>query len=76
MSLKLSTFTGSVQIDFFKDEELKDVFMVGEFETFGDRLYHLPAAHITGNNITSHLFVRVKSGHSPSTYILKLTSSH
>lgn len=49
--------------------------MVGEFETFGDRLYHLPASHITGNNLTTRLFVKVTNGHTASTYVLKLTST-
>lgn len=49
--------------------------MTGEFETFGDRLYRLPAAHLEGANLTDKLYIKVKSGHNPSTYVLKLTAA-
>ena len=48
--------------------------MTGDFESFGDRLYQLPANHLEQNGIKNKLFIKVTNNHNPSTYVLKLST--
>ena len=70
VSVKISTFSGRLNVTFYQDEKLKKPILGGQFSNHGELQFRFPRKHLQTQNVTEKLYIVVKSPESESTYVL------
>lgn len=68
--VKVSTFSGRLNISFYKDQSLRTEILGGEFSHHGELQYRFPRSHLNTEKVFDKLYVLVTSPLYDSTFVI------
>lgn len=72
MIVKVSTFSGRLNVTFYKDEKLKSPIMGGQFSHHGELQYRFPRDHLGKEGVQEKLYMLISSPSYASTYVINV----
>lgn len=72
LQVKLSLYTGHIEAEFFSDKALTQLLFIDGFHHLGDSLYKFSKRHREEDNITTALYMRIKSSKVASTFVVSV----
>lgn len=72
--VKVSTFTGDLEVEFFTDSGYRNMVYAHSFHHMGDSQFRFSKKHRAEDNITDSLFMRIKSIGVHSTFVISVSA--